>query len=234
MTSDAHRSEDALAQLACAALAGKPRPRVLLGGLGMGFTLRAALDRLPRAASVTVVDLNRQMVAWTYGPLAALTGGAIQDRRVKTVIDNVARVIAGAPAGSYEAIVLDLYEGPHGANNRAADPLYGKKALERTWAALTPAGVLAIWSEERDAPFEARLEAAGFRVARHPGGRGGRAHVLYIGTRQARPPPPGGPGAGNGGPRRQDRDNRPGGGGRPDGRDRPDRPDRPRGRAGRG
>jgi spermidine synthase len=189
MTSDAHRSENALAQLACQPLAGRPRPRVLIGGLGMAFTLRAALDLLPRAARVTVVDLNRHVVAWVKGPLAALTAGSIEDPRVKTVVADVARVIADAPAGSYDAIVLDLYEGPHQANNRASDPLYGLAALERTRAALTPTGLVAIWSEERDLPFEARLAAAGFRVERHPGGRGGRAHVIYIGHPTRRPGP---------------------------------------------
>jgi spermidine synthase len=186
MTSDAHRSEDALATLACAALAGRPRPRLLLGGLGMGYTLRAALDQLPAAAEITVVDLNAVVVSWCRGPLAGLTGNAIEDGRVKTLIADVAEVIAGAPPGSYDAVVLDLYEGPHQANNRGPDPLYGRAALERTAAALKPDGVVAVWSEEPDRAFEARFSAAGFFVRRHPGGRGGRAHVVYIGKRIAR------------------------------------------------
>jgi spermidine synthase len=186
MTSDAHRSETALAQLACAPLAGRARARVLLGGLGMGYTLRATLDELPATARVTVVELNTAVVAWCRGPLAALTGDALADRRVKVVVSDVARVIAATAPGAYDAIVLDLYEGPHQATNRASDPLYGRRALERARRALRPDGILAIWSEERDRPFEARLGAAGFQMQVTSAGRGGRAHTIYIGAR--RPP----------------------------------------------
>jgi spermidine synthase len=187
MTSAAHRSETALAQLTCDAIADRPRPRLLLGGLGMGFTLRAALDRLPVAARGTVVDLNPTVVAWCKGPLSALTKHATSDRRVRTVIGNVARVIADAPPASYDAIILDLYEGPHRATNRVSDPLYGDAALERAAQALAPDGVLAIWSEERDGAFEKRFEAV-FQVTRHRGARGGRAHVIYLGKRRHRRP----------------------------------------------
>jgi spermidine synthase len=185
MTSDAHRSETALAQLACDAVADRPRPRVLLGGLGMGFTLRAALDRLPPSARATVVDLNPAVVAWCKGPLAFLTKGATADRRVKIIVGDVARLIADAPPASYDAVVLDLYEGPHGANNRVSDPLYCRDALERTAEALTPRGVLAIWSEEADKAFERRLGER-FEVTRHRGSRGGRSHLVYLATRQNR------------------------------------------------
>ena len=182
MTSDAHRSET---QLADAALADGPRARVLLGGLGMGFTLRAALDRLPPTARVTVVDLNPAVVAWCQGPLAPLTNGALADRRVKTIVGDVARAIADAEPGAYDAIVLDLYEGPHAVNNRASDPLYGADALARAAAALAPGGVLAIWSEEADAAFEARMSAV-FHLERQRGARGGRKHVIYVGKKVPR------------------------------------------------
>jgi spermidine synthase len=185
MTSAAHRSETALAQLACASLAGRARAHVLLGGLGMGYTLRATLDELAPAARVTVVELNPIVVSWCRGPLAALTGEALADRRVKVVVADVARVIAAAPAAAYDAIVLDLYEGPHQATNRAADPLYGRAALERAAKALRPGGLLAVWSEEPDRPFEARLAAAGFKVQSHVRGRGGRAHTIYLGARRS-------------------------------------------------
>jgi len=187
MTSDAHRSEDALAHLACAPLAGRGRPRVLLGGLGMGYTLRAALDALPAAAEVTVVDLNRVVVDWCRGPIAGLTGRAIDDPRVKVLVADVAEVIAGSPAASVDAIVLDLYEGPHEATGRASASLYGRAALQRAWTALGPGGILAVWSEEPDRPFEERLAAAGFAVKRHREGRGGRAHTIYVGVRPASP-----------------------------------------------
>jgi spermidine synthase len=184
MTSVAHRSETALARLACAPLAGRPRTQVLLGGLGMGYTLRAALDALPATARVTVVELNPVVVAWCRGPLAALTHDALGDRRVKVVVRDVASIIRDATPGAHDAIVLDLHEGPHHANNRPSDPLYGPAALERAGKALRPGGVLAVWSEEPDRPFETRLRAAGFEVQRHASGRGGRTHTIYVGTRR--------------------------------------------------
>ena len=184
MTSDAHRSERALAQLACARIAGRARAHVLLGGLGMGYTLRATLDELPTTARVTVAELNSATIDWCRGPLASLTGDALADRRVKVVVGDVARVIGAAAAGAYDAIVLDLYEGPHQATNRPSDPVYGRAALERARKSLRPGGVLAIWSEEPDRPFEARFGAAGFEVRRHVSGRGGRAHTIYIGARR--------------------------------------------------
>jgi spermidine synthase len=180
MTSEAFRSEVDLAQRACAALGGAKRPRVMIGGLGMGFTLRAALDALPPAAEVTVVELNEKVVEWVRGPLAPLTNDALADRRVKVKVADVARAIADAPPGSYDAIVLDLYEGPHHANNRAYDPLYGGPALERTVKALGPDGVFAVWSEEVDFEFEERMRSV-FMLERHKGPRGGRQHVIYVG-----------------------------------------------------
>ena len=183
MTSAAHRSEDELARLACAPLDGRARPRLLLGGLGMGYTLRAALDQLPRAAEVVVVDLNPSVVDWCRGPLAALTDSAALDPRVTLRVGDVARAIAGARPREYDAVVLDLYEGPRGGGNRR---LYGADALDATAAALRPGGVAAIWSEEPDRPFADRFAAAGFEVQSHrAGGRGGRSHVVYLGRRPA-------------------------------------------------
>jgi spermidine synthase len=183
MTSTAHDSEDELARLPCTALTGRSGAQVMLGGLGMGHTLRAALDLLPRMSRITMVEISQRVVDWCRGPLALLTDGAIADPRVTVVVDDVARVIARAPAASYHAIILDLYEGPHHAANRNGSPLYGTKAVERMFAALAPEGVLAVWSEEPDPPFEARLEAGGFTVERCRAGRGGRVHVIYLATR---------------------------------------------------
>ncbi|HEY0709514.1 MAG TPA: spermidine synthase [Polyangia bacterium] len=194
MTSAAHRSETALARLACAPLKERPRAQVLIGGLGMGYTLRAALDELHRTAHVTVVDLNQAVVSWCKGPLGVLTDNALADRRVRVVVADVARVIAAAAPGSYDAIVLDLYEGPHQATNRGSDPLYGRAALEKAAAALRPGGVLAIWSEEPDHAFEIRMVAAGFKTTREAGGRGGRAHVIYLGVPNPRRKPEAKPG----------------------------------------
>jgi spermidine synthase len=180
MTSSSRRSEEALATLALAGLA--PRS-ILVGGLGMGFTLRAALDALPAGAKVVVAELNADVLAWCRGPLAAATGGAVLDPRVRVELDDVARVIRAAPAASYGAILLDLYEGPHAATQRADDPFYGVAALARSRAALAPGGVLAVWSEDADEPFARRFAAAGFTVATHRVGGGGRRHVVYLGRR---------------------------------------------------
>jgi spermidine synthase len=182
MTSDERRSEEALASLACAGLAGVASPRVLIGGLGMAYTLRAALDALPPGAEVVVAELTAAVEAWCRGPLAVLTDGAVLDPRVRVVIDDVTRVIADAPPAHYHAIVLDLYEGPHAATQRADDPFYGVAALERARAALAPRGVLAIWSEEADAAF-ARRFATLFDVATHRSGSS-RKHVVYLGRRR--------------------------------------------------
>ncbi len=180
MTSVAHGSEDALAHACCAAIAGRPRPRVLLGGLGMGFTLRAALDRLPKDARVTAVELTAAVADWCRGPLATLTASAARDPRVTVEIADVARTIAASPPGHWDAIALDLYEGPHAATQRRADPIYGSTALQRTRAVLAQGGVLGIWSEEAECGFEERLEKSGFRVQIMRSGKGGRRHVVYL------------------------------------------------------
>ena len=182
MTSSDRRSEQALATLACRGLAA-PAPRVLIGGLGMGYTVRAALDALPAGAEVVVAELTPAIETWCRGPLARLTGAALDDPRVRVVIADVARTIADAPAGSYHAILLDLYEGPHAATQRADDPFYGRAALARTRGALAAGGALAVWSEEPDTAFAQRLAAAGFDVATHRLGKP-RRHVVYLGHRR--------------------------------------------------
>jgi len=179
MTTTARRSEEALAELA--ALRGAMR--VLVGGLGMGFTLRATLDALGPAARVTVAELNADVLAWCRGPLAPITGGAVLDPRVTVVLGDVARVIADA-AASFDAILLDLYEGPHAATQRGDDPFYSAAALARSRAALVAGGVLAVWSEDADEPFAKRFAAAGFTVTTHRIGSGGRRHVVYVGKRR--------------------------------------------------
>ena len=178
MTSQARRSEEALAELP---LKKRKARDVLVGGLGMGYTLRAALDFLGPEAHVTVVELNPVVADWCRGPLAPLTGGAVADPRVTVALADVSDHLAQASKGAYDTILLDLYEGPHAATQRPNDPLYGAEALKRTRAALREGGVFAVWSEEADAPFERRLADAGFFVEKHRAGRGGRAHVVYLG-----------------------------------------------------
>jgi spermidine synthase len=183
MTSKARRSEEVLATLGCAAVAARPAPRVLIGGLGMGYTLRAALDALPAGARVTMVELTAEVEAWCRGPLAPLTNAAVADSRVKIVIADVARVIAEAKPGGFDAILLDLYEGAYPAQQRREDPHFGPTALARTRSALASGGVVGVWAEDPDPAFPGRLGAAGFEVTTHRAGRGGRRHVVYLGRR---------------------------------------------------
>ena len=200
MTSSERTSEQAVATLACAEVANRKAPRVLIGGLGMAYTVRAALDALPRQAQVTVAELTPEVLAWCRGPLAPLTRGAALDPRVRIVIQDVARVIEQAPPGRFDAIVLDLYEGPHAAARRQNDPFYGRAALARSHAALAPGGVLAIWSEEVNAVFKRRMIDAGFATTvHHPGGS--RAYVVYLGRRDAPTDARGGGRGRAGGPR---------------------------------
>jgi len=182
MTSSERTSEQAVATLACRQLTDRKVPRVLIGGLGMAYTVRAALDALPRKAAVTVAELTAEVATWCKGPLAPLTRGAALDPRVHVVIADVARVIERARPGSFDAIVLDLYEGPHAAAKRENDPFYGRAALVRSFAALSAGGLLSIWSEEVNAVFKKRMIDAGFETTvHHPGGS--RAYVVYLGRR---------------------------------------------------
>lgn len=180
MNSHARKSEEALATLG---LAGVTDPkRVLVAGLGMGYTLRAALDALPSTTEVVVCELDQQIVEWCKGPLAAATQNALGDPRVKLEVTDVAARIAHSK-NTFDAILLDLYEGPNAASQRKDDPFYSAHALVRTRAALRPGGVLAVWSEDADAPFAKRLVTAGFVVKAHSIGAGGRKHVVYVGKR---------------------------------------------------
>lgn len=183
MSSTASKSEVFLAHAACELVADRPAPRVVIGGLGMGLTLRAALDALPPTASVLVVELNAEVVGWCRTALAELCGDALADPRVTLEVGDVstavARIAQQGPA--QDAIVLDLYEGPHAATQQADDPLFGPSALQRTRAAVRKNGVFAVWGEDPDRRFERRLSAAGFIWERNlSGGRGGRRHAVYI------------------------------------------------------
>lgn len=180
MSSIAHLTEVAVAEMACREVARRERPKVLIGGLGMGFTLRAALDALPRNARVVVAEINEAVVRWCRGPLAGLTGNALKDPRATVVMEGVELVIG---RGGFDAVILDLYEGPREAARAEGDPFYGREALRRTREALTPKGVFAVWSEDPDAAFEKRLRAAGFKVERRKPGKGGPRHAVYLARR---------------------------------------------------
>ena len=155
-----------------------------MGGLGMGFTLKAALDNLPLDAEIVVAELNPVIVKWCRGPLAHFTAGAVDDPRVSIVIGDVAALIRHAAikgkANRFDAIILDLYDGPHAGAPGRGKHLYGDRALELGSSALRAGGVFAVWSEDPDKAFEKRLKTAGFSVNRKRPGRGGRRHVVYI------------------------------------------------------
>ncbi len=180
MTSAAHRSESLLAQTAVSRLPLRRSPRILIGGLGMGLTLRAALDALPAGATVIVAELHPVVVDWCRGPLAPLTGGAVDDPRVEIRLGDVAQTIGSE--GAFHAIVLDLFVGPRRPG--ADDPHFGQAALARTRAALEPDGVFAVWSEQADPSFEKGLRAAGFAVEKARPGRGGLRHLVYVAFRE--------------------------------------------------
>jgi spermidine synthase len=186
MNSCVHGSEDALAELACARVADRTRPRVLIGGLGMGYTLAAALHRLGAGARVIVAELAPAVVAWNRGPLAALAGHPLQDSRVTVREIDVARILKEEHR-LYDAIVLDVDNGPEGLTLKSNDWLYARAGLDAAFAALRPEGVLAVWSTIPNRVFAQRLRRVGFEVeeigvrARSP--RGGRRHTIWIAGR---------------------------------------------------
>lgn len=186
MNSRLSGSEEALAQLACERLGGAPAPRILIGGLGMGFTLRAALKALPETARVEVAELVPAVADWARGPLAEVFGGILDDPRVRLLQTDVAAPIVSARA-AYDAILLDVDNGPDGLTHPGNDRLYDHAGLGRARAALRPGGVLAVWSAHPDAAFTRRLRDAGFVVeevpARANGRRGGARHRIWLATR---------------------------------------------------
>jgi spermidine synthase len=188
MNSRVSGSEVALAELATARLADRPRARMLIGGLGMGFTLRAALAGLGPEAEVTVAELVPAVVAWAKGPMAAVFLGCLDDPRVEIREADVGALIASARK-AYDAILLDVDNGPDGLTRASNDALYDRKGLRAAWTALAPGGLLAVWSSAPDETFGKRLRDAGFAVdetrarANRPG-RGAR-HVIWIATKPA-------------------------------------------------
>lgn len=191
MSSTLHRSEVAVAELGCAPIRDRPTPRVLIGGLGLGFTLRAALDVLPRTARVEVAELNEAVERWCRGPLAILTKDALSDRRARVHIADVTSLIRHAALAAsgvkYDAIVLDLYVGPANIPQGADDPLYGPQILRATHAALNPGGIYAVWAEEPNRPFEERLKRLGFDVELVRPRGGGPRHAVYIAKKSRKP-----------------------------------------------
>ncbi|MCJ8156518.1 spermidine synthase [Sphingomonas sp. LaA6.9] len=176
-------SEEALAVMSCERLAGRKAPHLLIGGYGMGFTLRAALAALPGDAQVTVAELVPEIIQWARGPMAELAAGCLDDARVRLFEGDVAAIIGDARQ-TYDAILLDVDNGPDGLTREGNDGLYSVRGLAAARQALTPGGVLAIWSAAPDNAFARRLGAAGFAVeevaVRARGNGKGARHVIWF------------------------------------------------------
>ena len=179
-------SEEALATLACKKLEGRSQPRVLIGGLGMGFTLRAALAVFGKDAIIEVAELVPDVIDWARGPMAALFDGSLDDPRVSMIARDVGELIR-AGAGRYDAILLDVDNGPEGLSRKANDRLYDARGLADTRAALRSGGVLALWSSGPDDGFTRRLRQSGFTVNEVPvravGKRSGSRHWIWLAVR---------------------------------------------------
>jgi spermidine synthase len=188
MSSAAHGSEEDLAEFACSRIAGRVGARVLVGGLGMGFTLAAALRSLAADARVEVVELVPAVVEWNRGPLAHLAGRPLEDARVTVWEGDVVERIRGARE-AFDAIVLDVDNGPDAFTVAGNDRLYSPAGLRASLAALRDGGVLGVWSVAPDREFTRRLSQAGFaseaQLVRARRGKGGR-HTLWLATRGGR------------------------------------------------
>jgi len=185
MNSRVHGSEKALADLACERLSHNGNPRLLIGGLGMGFTLAAALKTIGPAAEVIVAELVPEVVTWNRTLIGAPAGDPLADQRSRVFVGDVADLIRQEPAG-FDAILMDVDNGPEALVRRENSWLYSSRGLKATRAALRPRGVLAVWSASPDRPFSKRLRQAGFDVREHivrphRAGKGPRHHI-WIGT----------------------------------------------------
>lgn len=194
MNSRVSGSEKALAMLACDRIKARPGATVLIGGLGMGFTLRAALATLADDARIVVAELVPAVVGWARGPMAELFAGCLDDPRVSIFSGDVAELLRQS-GESYDAILLDVDNGPEGLTRGANDALYDARGLGAARGVLRPRGVLAVWSSRPHRGFAERLQQAGFSVEemrpRASGGRSGARHVIWLGTRgEVRPRQP--------------------------------------------
>ncbi|MGE0792155.1 MAG: hypothetical protein AB7S26_41165 [Sandaracinaceae bacterium] len=191
MTSRTHGSEEAMARLACHRVKDLDAPRILVGGLGLGYTLRATLDRVNERAEVVCAELMDAIVDWHRGPLGPLADHPIDDPRVRMHVGDVSDAIR-EPGGGYDAIVLDVDNGPIPMTVVSNWWLYAKEGLAALYAATRPGGIAIVWSAGEDELFLGRMRAAGFdaevmKVAARTGRRKrrgrGSSHVLFIGRR---------------------------------------------------
>jgi spermidine synthase len=189
MNSRLSGSEEALATLSWERIKTHPKPRILIGGLGMGFTLRAALTVLPGDAGVIVAELVPAVVTWARGPMAEVFKGCLDDPRVGIHQGDVGEAIR-AGKSAYDAILLDVDNGPDGLTRKSNDRLYDFAGLRSARDALRPGGVLAVWSSGPDPDFTRRLRDSGFSVeavnTRANGKRGGARHVIWLAIKPAR------------------------------------------------
>jgi spermidine synthase len=191
MNSRLRGSEEALATVVCERIRSRDRPHLLIGGLGMGFTLRAALAALGPKARILVAELVPAVVGWARGPMSDIFGACLTDPRLDIRETDVGRLIRSGPS-AYDAILLDVDNGPAGLTRKANDALYDVEGLSAARAALRAGGVLGVWSSGPDASFSRRLRQAGFDVdevrARAHTSRGGARHVIWVATRPAARP----------------------------------------------
>ncbi len=184
MSSRMHGSEEAMAAMACRHLNGVSTPCVLIGGLGMGFTLRATLDRVPPDATVIVAELMPAVVEWNRGPLSSLAGDPLEDPRVEVEVRDVIATLRSSSA-RFDAILLDVDNGPDAFTDPSNASLYGDRGIAAIRAALKPGGVVAVWSAWEDRRFEQRLKWAGFTLqverVRARLKRGGPRHTIFLG-----------------------------------------------------
>jgi spermidine synthase len=184
MSSRQSGSEEAMAKIAAERVGARPKVKVLIGGLGMGFTLRRTLADFGPDAQITVAELVPEIAgAWARGPLAEVHGPGIDDPRLLLVVDDVGAVMA---RDTYDAILLDVDNGPEGLSRSGNDALYSHAGISRAKSALKPGGMLAVWSVAPDPHFTKRLQQSGMKVeelkARAHGGRGAR-HVIWVATK---------------------------------------------------
>ena len=186
MNSRLSGSEAALATLAAKKIEKVAKPHMLVGGLGMGFTLRAALGALGDKAQIVVAELVPAVVAWARGPMAEIFGDSLKDPRVSIRESDVTEIIR-THRSKFDAILLDVDNGPEGLTRKANDALYSSTGLSAAHAALRPGGVLAVWSSGPNPAFAKRLRGAGFDVnevnIRATGRGGGARHVIWIATK---------------------------------------------------
>jgi spermidine synthase len=186
MNSRVHGSEDALAELACQRINDRPQPQILIGGLGMGYTLAAALRKLGPEAKVIIAELIPAVVTWNRGVLAALAGNPLNDPRVTIHEGDVGQLIR-TQHNYYDAILLDVDNGPEGLTRKENDSLYSTAGLNAASAALRPGGIFGVWSISPEPAFTKRLQRAGFTVeeirVRAHAGRGAR-HMIWLGVKK--------------------------------------------------